>query len=200
MNVLASVLPEWVQWIQALGPLTLGVLTLFATGFSLWVSFRQSKISQDQARISGEHAKVAGEKLRFDLYEKRLQAHADFEALIQHVLITANPDRNELLSHRHAIRKHRWLFGSEVMNKLDEVILKAYEIRMHEMRINSKAAADIEPHLDQIAELMGWFTEEQTALDVLFAPYLRFERAVGRALPAPGNSPGASPHAFTQPS
>ena len=171
-----NVLPEWVEWVKAIGPVILGVITVFATVFSLWVAYRQSKISQQQSRISAEQARVAAEKLRFDLYEKRLAAYAQFRSLIQHVKTVTIPDANELHKIYDSIREHQWLFGPEVASKLDELFLSAYEIHCHETRM--KAATDTEPHSDRAHVLVTRFDEQLTTVDTLFEPYLRFDKQI----------------------
>ena len=176
MNVLPNILPEWVQWIQALGPLILGVLTLLATGLSLWVSFRQSKISQNQARISGEQAKVAAEKLRFDLYERRLDAFAKFDALLTHISLTPSPDGNELFNYESELRSHRWLFGAEMTERLEAVIRNAFKKRANALRIDAGSAENLEVALDRDEELADWFHKERASLDTMFEPYLRLDR------------------------
>ena len=68
MNTLPiNTLPEWVEWTRALGPVILGLVTVLATCFSLWVSFRQSKISQEQSRISAGQAAVPASNSRLQV-------------------------------------------------------------------------------------------------------------------------------------
>ena len=171
-----SGIPTWAQWIQALGPVALGAVTLVATGLSLWVSYRQSRISETQASISAEQARLATNKLRLDLYEKRRDVYVQFVSMLSHILMSVKPDRDELFRYEHMIRQHRWLFGREVAEKLEEVMRKAIKLRAVASRIQSNQVADLDAALDLSEELMTWFSEQRLELDRLFEPYLRLDQ------------------------
>jgi len=101
-----SILPEWVQWIAALAPTALGLVTACAAIAVAIVSYRQWR--------------AAREKLLIDLFDKRFELFVGIDQITDQVAFRPGTWSKE--SDKDVLRRTVFLFGPDVQKSVSELM------------------------------------------------------------------------------
>lgn len=82
-----------------------------------YIAYRQWKTAQQQA-------KTARNKLIADLFDRRYQIYSRFRELVQTAMVGGQKEMDHALIEISMLKHEmRWVFGSEVVQKLDEQVI-----------------------------------------------------------------------------
>jgi hypothetical protein len=151
------------------GPLA----TVIATGVAAWITFR---FSSKQAEIAQSQADVALDKLKFDLFERRINTYDAIREVIGEIVrhgVVTNQSTHAFL---RAIDKVEFLFGPEIKIYLDGL----YKALLHHHAIGATLESLPDPQRNKAIDAQCRRFEEISNFYVdfpkLLAPYVRMRR------------------------
>jgi hypothetical protein len=107
-SVPATTLPDWLQYVQALGP----TLVAFAVAY---VAFRQWRTAE-------ANRKIANDKLVLDLFDKRFSWYEALKRNLFRSLDATNDEvRSAYLEITRLSEESRFLFGDDVVRRMEQL-------------------------------------------------------------------------------
>jgi hypothetical protein len=152
-----SVLPYYVQYVQAVGPTVVAVI---AALFALYIGLRQWK--------------TAHYRLSFDMYEKR---YAMYEATKNFLGTSINLHQTtpeNFTAFRNGIRGAEFLFDKETRNHLTKLYHMAWGDQILQAKIIQQPN---DPDLKEHEEILKFFEQQDKMLEDMFRPYLDLSKA-----------------------
>lgn len=149
----AYVLPEWMQWTQALG--VIGI-----AGIGAWIAYRQSAIARA--------------RLNFDLFDKRYKVFEGVRDTILLVVQNAALKDKELASYNWAVVDAPFLFNEDIQRYVDDLRKKFARIGYLDGQIDFLPTNNpTRPrHIEEKYKLLGEIINELEEVKKRFRPYL----------------------------
>lgn len=147
-------------------------------GATAWVGLKAAAIARGQAEIQRQQAHLETERLRWDLWQRRLQLYELVWQYMSEVVRSgeraSNETEGQLLNSRPQLQ---FLFGDENLGWVDEMMNVAGQLRSyaHVQRANPSRAADPDASGENLRQAM-WLSDQLGKLPVRFGPYLDFAR------------------------
>ncbi len=161
--VSATILPDWLLYVQALGP------TLIALAVA-YVAFRQWRTAEASR-------KIANDKLVLDLFDRRF---AWYSAVKEHLFKPLNPDSqssadNAFTAFYRLLEEAHFLFGPEVQERLRPISESAMELSMigHTLGRDQNRESKRQQELRRYTPLASALRED---LPSLLAPYMKMDQ------------------------
>ena len=143
---------HWTQYISAVG---IPVIAVTAA----WIAFRQSQTARD--------------KLKFDLFEKRMEVYVAVRKALTQISQQGNLTLEQQVQYIQGTRSARWLFGPEVFNYLDTTLWhKIVDLELHNTMSKDSETPERSKHIQERAETMKWMIRQNKEFDALVENYL----------------------------
>lgn len=154
-----SVLPEWMQWLQAIS-------VIFIAGASVAIASRQATTAQQQLII-------AKRKLQHDLFDRRFAIFEAARRFLANMLAQARTSEEQDRDFVLATGEARFLLDDDLHSYLDEWRRKASSIRRIELQLESLVGEEQrKPAVDAKGALLDYFENQYDELINKFRPYL----------------------------
>lgn len=138
----------------------------------------QAEIGRRQAETAAMAMNTARNKLRLDLFEKRFAVY-DAAALVIEAALGHKVTYDQRFDYMEAIKPARWLFDTEVVEHLDRIFSKVFDVI--ELNDNIEQEVDIKQRMDLVKirkRYMNDLLDLRGTLRSLMDPYLRFAEDV----------------------
>jgi hypothetical protein len=127
------------------------------------------------AYIAWQQWQVARSKLRLDLFDRRYKV---FEATRKFLAVISRDARfedSQLFEFYAGTSDAEFLFGSEVVDYLEEIRERSLDMRLHQklyepLPVGDERSRHVQFHHDQLV----WLADQLTAMSKTFRPYLGF--------------------------
>ena len=149
-------LPEWMQYVQALGPMVVAVVVGLFAGYIAWRQWETAK-----------------HRLRFDLYEKRFAVYSAIKELLNKVVLHGQMTINDIGDFHQNIRGAEFLFDADTRDFVMRLGTMALRASIRRSQLDRQPD---HPRADQLIE------EEEEILDFLRIQDQHLERLFGRYL------------------
>ena len=173
-----SSLPDWAQWIQAMGPVVTAAATVAIGAIVAFVAWRQWQ--------------TAREKLALDLFEDRI---AVYSKVLSAIRLIERPGRSEGKNPNVLLREARdeaqFLFGPEVTEYVRRLISAAANLGLATSKHKARDEAQDWPEM--MYENMDYLSESRHYLPILLSPYMRMNQRLPNT--RPGSAPNQKDHA-----
>ncbi len=138
----------------------------------------QAEIGRRQAETAAMAMNTARNKLRLDLFEKRFAVY-DAAALVIDATLGNKVTYDQRFDFMEAIKPARWLFDAEVVEHLDRIFSKVFDVIELNDNINEEPDADQRKSMvlrkkKYVKDLL----DHRETLRSLMTPYLRFTEDV----------------------
>jgi hypothetical protein len=147
--------------------------TVIAAGVAAWITFR---FSSKQTEISQSQADIALDKLKFDLFERRMNTYDAIREVIGEIVRTGVVTNQSSDAFIRAIDKVEFLFGAEVKSYLDNL----YRIILQHHAVGATIESLPDPQRNRAIDAQGERFEKISAFYVefpkLFGPYVQMRR------------------------
>jgi hypothetical protein len=162
----ATILPDWAQWLVALGPVVTGSVT--------------AVIALVVAGVTIQQWRVAKRKLALDIFATRYRWYSDVTAIMFKPFdAPEEATRQTFLTLYRLLDECKFLFGQDVVNRLKPVSDAAFNLTLATFApvdpTPEKKDAERRARLDEYARLAGPLNTE---LPNLLAPYMRMDHKV----------------------
>jgi len=161
-------LPEWLQYIQALGPLA----TIIAAGVAAWVTW---KIQKRNNAVQQAQAQTARNKLKLDLFDRRYDVYEAAKKLI----FPGDYKFEELRELVLRAYKGEFLFDEQVFAWIDQAVRSASNYRITQTNLQSSHSFSDEQrstlNTESDAQIV-LFKKLEGEIQEIFRPYLSFEK------------------------
>lgn len=97
------------------------IVGLSAAGVALRLGLGQMSIGKTQAATAASAAEIARNKLKFELFEKRLQVYQAVVTRLGRVEKYVRIDREEQAKYEKGVAGARWLFGEEFSKYIQSI-------------------------------------------------------------------------------
>jgi hypothetical protein len=151
-----STLPWQLQYAQALGPT---VVALIVGALATWIAYQQWATARN--------------KLRYDLFDRRLEVYLAVHALVEKAKIHGQVVPADIEDFRKAVIGAEFLFKSDLREWAAG--LHSVAIRAGAARISSNRSVDVSQRHKLIAEedaLLDYLRHQSTSVEKQFAKYL----------------------------
>lgn len=152
-------LPQWVEYVKALGTPTIALLAATAAG---WVAHRQWITARN--------------KLKLDFFDRRMEIYRLAVAMLQTVRKSHLADYSSIEKLESSLNSARWLFDPSMELFLNELALRCVGY------MNERPSPGIGLSEDDLARALTSATEreecyqkERRLLDATFAPFLSLQ-------------------------
>lgn len=146
--------------------------SLIAVIPSLVVGMIAAYIAYNQYRLNKE-------KLRLDFFEKRLEAYEKLQEYFNCFIEKGCIDNEAIRVLNIAQNKSVFLFNKDITDYINEVRIKAIEMRHLRIKLHGSEALPIgderDKFVDRDGELFGWHLDQQRYSRKLYAKYLKFK-------------------------
>ena len=158
-----NVLPDWAQWVQALGPVSVSLVTAIVAVAVGVIAYRQWR--------------TAREKLALDLFDKRMTIYIAAKAGIDEFTRDGHARNNSIRNIAVVRNEAQFLFSNEIetyLAKLQEALARVnLAFSMAEQHDQSQDWAKV--IFDTTMFINGFYDE----FPKLLAPYMRMTQKVG---------------------
>jgi hypothetical protein len=142
-----------------------GFLTPVIAGIMVYIAYRQYKTDRD--------------KLKWNLYEKRMEVFQSLRDLIRYITQEANVSSEELNKFAISIDKGSFLFDSKMNDYLSGIRDKCFSLREHRMKLGNRnlgVGAERSRLAKENEEIMLWFCGQYEEAKKLFEEYLKINK------------------------
>lgn len=156
-----TALPEFVQWIQALGPTVVSVVTALIAGLVGIVAYRQWR--------------TAREKLVLDLFQRRFNIYVAAKSGVDQVMISASTRNNDSIRNVSVAGSEAvFLFGNDVCKYLESVRLAMINLQLaNDMMAQQDRSRDWPQEASDRLKEIGAFYD---TFPEVAAPYMRMDQ------------------------
>lgn len=143
------------HWTQYVSPIGIPIIAAIAA----WIAFRQFQIARN--------------KLKFDLFDKRMEVYNAVREALGNITRQGNLTQEQQLQYLQGTRTARWLFGKEVYTYLDETLWrKITDLELHNTLSKDSSDPERIKHVQARAEAFKWIVAQYKDFDALAAKYL----------------------------
>lgn len=174
-----SVLPEWMQWLQAIGVLVIALAGTVIAGLSAAAAWQQKDINRQQADTAKQQMVLAQRKLQHDLFDRRFAVFEAARLFLATMLTQAQTSREQERAFLLTTGDAQFLFDDGIHAYFEEWRSKASAIRRIELRLENLVGEDQRrPLVDEKGEIFDYFERQADGADGVqglierFRPYL----------------------------
>jgi hypothetical protein len=125
--------------------------------------------------IAWQQWRVAENKLRLDLFDRRYKVYDATRKFLTGILAKANFTLSDLFEFNTATFDAEFLFGADVTEHLDKIRKRAVHLQTAQRIYDPLPVGDERSrHVQAAHDDLLWLTEQFTAINKAFIPYLGF--------------------------
>jgi hypothetical protein len=124
--------------------------------------------------IAYRQSKTAQNKLKFELFEKRLEVYNSCTDFITNVMGKGNCTDKDLIEFRYKTKSARWLFDKKLYKYLnDELYSKTIDLQcIHSELKDIPRSEERSKKVQEQSDIKKWLLNQYDILDEKFSPYL----------------------------
>ncbi|TWU24885.1 hypothetical protein Pla52o_11810 [Novipirellula galeiformis] len=152
------------QWIELTVKLTPALITLVLGSIGVYIAWQQHRINRD--------------KLRFDLFEKRIDAYEILQSFFNEIVREGTVTAQTISVLSEARYRCLFIFDEDINGHIEEVWGKALELMGTREQLFGAEELPVGPDRTCVSQrntdLLKWFRAQQKESPRRFAKYLRF--------------------------
>jgi hypothetical protein len=157
---MASGLPVWISWVNALG---IPVFGLVVAGAGVYIAWQQKRI--------------ADIRLRHELYDRRLRVYDAAKTLLVAYLTNAKLSGDDYIAYRRGTADAVFLLDADIVEYLEELRRQAERLMRLQAEIKNDSSQEAKYHklVDESAKIETWLTQQFDILVAKFKPAMRLK-------------------------